>query len=250
MQRKSTSLVAGPVPLYFQIAQDLRDRILRGEFKSGAALPTEEQLCASYGVSRSTVRQAIADLHAQHLISRRRGLGTFVKDPQESHQRLTPVGSIHEALNYVKGTRYEVLRREEIEAPADVRELLGLPAGERVTHVESLGVLDGEPIVHLLLYFPLAIGRRLEARDFSSRGPLVPALEGKLGQRARRAQQLVEAEIASATTSKLLGLRTKTAILKITRVFFLGSGAPMQALIARHHPERFKLHIELQERAA
>lgn len=249
MQKRNSSLVAGPVPLYFQIAQDLRERILGGEFESGTPLPTEERLCESYGVSRSTVRQAIAELHSQHLISRRRGLGTFVNDPQESHQRLTPVGSIHEALNYVKDTRYEVLQHDEVEAPPEVRNLFGLAPGEQVVHVESLGRLDDKPIVHALLYFPLAIGRRLDDADFSSRGPLVPALERKLGQRAARAQQLVEPEIAGTTTAGLLGLRAKTAILRITRMFFLANGSPMQMVIARHHPERFKLHIELQERA-
>ena len=237
------------MPLYFQISQHLRDRILKGDFKSGAPLPTEEQLCDSYGVSRSTVRQAIADLHSQHLISRRRGLGTFVAEQQKSHQRLNPVGSIHEALNYVKGTIYETLLREEVEPPAEVRSLLGLARGERALHIESLGVLDGRALVHALLYFPLAIGRRLDPSDFASRGPLVPALERKLGQRAARAEQLVEPEIASAATAKLLGLKGRTAILKISRVFFLANGSPMQVVVARHHPERFKLHIELIERS-
>lgn len=247
-QKKTSLLVPGPVPLYFQIAQDLRGRILDGEFKSGQALPTEEQLCESYGVSRSTVRQAIGDLHSQSLVSRRRGLGTFVADQQKSHQRLNPVGSIHDALNYVQDTTYEMLQRAEEEPPADVRSWLGLSRGEHAVHIESLGVLNEKPLVHAQMFFPLAIGRRLEHSDFATHGPLAPALERKLGQRAARAEQLVEPEIASEATAKLLGLKGKTAILKITRVFFLANGSPMQVVVARHHPERFKLHIELQER--
>lgn len=246
-QTRTHSLVQGPVPLYFQISQHLRERILHGQFKSGEALPTEEQLCETYGVSRSTVRQAIADLHAQQLVNRRRGLGTFVADQQKSHQRLNPVGSIHDALNYVRDTSYEVLQRTEEEPPADVRSLLGLARGGQAVHIESLGTLDRKPLVHAQLFFPLELGRRLDASDFARRGPLIPALERKLGQRAARAEQLVEAEIASAATAKLLGLKARTAILKITRVFFLANGSPMQVVVARHHPERFKLHIELQE---
>jgi DNA-binding transcriptional regulator YhcF (GntR family) len=90
-------LVSGPIPLYFQLEQILRSRIAGGEFKAEAALPSEDQICSQYGISRITVRRALAALNAQGLITRRRGVGSFLAAQQRGVQpRLT--GSLSEFL--------------------------------------------------------------------------------------------------------------------------------------------------------
>jgi len=70
-----------PLPLYYQLEQDLRARIRANEFSDGAPIPTEQRLCESYGVSRITVRRALDALMAGGLIARRQGVGTFVNAP-------------------------------------------------------------------------------------------------------------------------------------------------------------------------
>jgi GntR family transcriptional regulator len=86
--RKQLTLSPGPVPLYHQLEQDLRARIKGQEFKIGEALPTEERICAEYGVSRITVRRALETLIAEGLINKRRGVGTFVTSPPDAGVRL------------------------------------------------------------------------------------------------------------------------------------------------------------------
>ena len=73
-------LTAGPMPLYQQLKQRLRDEIERGDYKPGDQLPAEPELIQQFGVSRITVRQALSDLAAEGLVVRRHGKGTFVAE--------------------------------------------------------------------------------------------------------------------------------------------------------------------------
>src|ERR1700758_3547076 len=82
---RETSGVAGPVtagagvPLHRQLFLVLHDEIARGALPPGEALPTEQALCDQFGVSRITVRRALADLAEQGYIERRHGVGSFVR---------------------------------------------------------------------------------------------------------------------------------------------------------------------------
>ena len=67
-----------PLPAYYQIARDLRQRIAGGEWRTGSQLPSEPQLAQQYDVSRMTMRQAVQELAKEGVLLRRRGAGTFV----------------------------------------------------------------------------------------------------------------------------------------------------------------------------
>lgn len=67
-----------PRAVHAQIADELRDQILRGVLAAGAPLPSEGDYAAHYGVSRVTVNRAVAELRREHLVEVRRGVGTFV----------------------------------------------------------------------------------------------------------------------------------------------------------------------------
>ena len=71
-----------PVPLYTQIRELLRERILNGVYKSHAQMPSENEMVRTFGVSRITVRQALTDLQKEGLIFKIHGKGTFVSKPK------------------------------------------------------------------------------------------------------------------------------------------------------------------------
>src|SRR2546422_7005798 len=68
----------GSVPLYLQIAELLRTQVREGHYPPGVALPSERKLMDEYGVTRATVRNALAELRAEGLIVMERGAGAFV----------------------------------------------------------------------------------------------------------------------------------------------------------------------------
>jgi GntR family transcriptional regulator len=72
---------SSPVLLYLQLSGFFRERITSGEWSRGIQIPTEAELCESYDVSRTTVRQALVLLERDGLLLRGRGKGTFVRGP-------------------------------------------------------------------------------------------------------------------------------------------------------------------------
>jgi GntR family transcriptional regulator len=244
---QSMVLTEGPLPLYFQVVQHIEEAIRSGKLKPGAALPTEERLGEQFGVSRITIRRALEHLLADRLVVRRRGVGTFVAEPSTSQKAVSMVGSLHDALHYVRGLRYSRLSKKQMPASAKVANALQLEAGTAVVFAETLGMVDDGALVHTNLYFPTDIGELVSAVDFKAGTPVIRILERKLGQRCVRAEQLIEAEIADAAVAKALGIKPRTPIIVVNRTYYTAAGRPIEFVVARYHPERFKLHLELVE---
>src|ERR1700733_2910479 len=114
---QETSGVAGPVtagagvPLHRQLFLVLHDEIARGALAPGEALPTEQALCDQFGVSRITVRRALADLAEQGYIERRQGVGSFVREHAPAD------------LSVAGGSYMDGLRQAQFETEVDVLEL-------------------------------------------------------------------------------------------------------------------------------
>ena len=126
-----------PIPLYFQIAENLKQAIEDGTLKPGSRLDNELDLAERLGVSRPTVRQAVQRLVEQGLVTRRRGLGTVVIAPRIL--RSVALTSLHDDLlaNH-RHPATTVLAAREIEADDEIASVLALPAGGAVLSVERL----------------------------------------------------------------------------------------------------------------
>jgi GntR family transcriptional regulator len=239
------TLKEGPVPLYFQLAQDLRQQIGGGQLQPGAALPTEEQLCVRYGVSRITVRRAVDDLIVEGLVTRRRGVGTFVAEPHRATRSVSLVGSLYDALAYPRDIRIKVLQRTELAAPARVAELLLLPPQAPVVELQVLSQAGDTPFAMTHFYLPADIGAAVKSQSLNAGTPLARLVEQLLGQSVVRAEQTVEPESASIRLAKLLGIHRGTAILHVLRTYFTASGRPVEVASVRYRPDQYRLKVEL-----
>src|SRR3984885_14205577 len=104
MQETSGGVTAGAgVPLHRQLFLVLHDEIARGAIAPGDALPTEQSLCDQFGVSRITVRRALADLAEQGYIERRQGVGSFVRQ----RDRSDPSSAGRSYMDELRQTQFE-----------------------------------------------------------------------------------------------------------------------------------------------
>jgi GntR family transcriptional regulator len=238
-------LEPGPIPLYYRLQQHLQERIRGGEFEPGSPLPTEEQLCVEYGVSRITVRRALDSLLHQDLISRRRGVGTFVAQQAERVKSVRLVGSLDEALSYVSDLTYKILSRTTVEPPLLIAKALGLAQEARVWRLEAIGYLKGESFAYTDFFFPAPIGAFIQESDVMDNVPILRIVEQKIGQKVVRAEQIVEPALAGRAVARHLGIKPGAAILKVLRTYYTASKEPVEAALARYHPERYRYTVEL-----
>lgn len=160
-------------PLYRQIAEQLRDRILNGEYPMNSRIPTENELAGALGVSRPTVRQALDLLEQEGRLIRIKGSGTFAAQPRVIHESTRfVIGYKEESRKNHKLLHTMVVSIEVEEATELVSEMLHLRYGEKVTrltrvrHLENM--YDGAPVVYTTVYVPYQLFPDMAQIDFTN----------------------------------------------------------------------------------
>jgi GntR family transcriptional regulator len=235
---------SSPLPLYYQVARDLERKITGKQLRPGDPLPTELQLCETYGVSRITVRKAMEDLVAKRLVLRQRGVGSFVSEASYANRLVSHVGSLHDAVSYSEELTFRQLSRESVAASAEVAAALRIEPGAEVQKIVRLGVIGDEPISVTDVYLPPALAAKLP-RQTKASGSIVQEVEEKAGEPLVKVEQTVSPEAAPKAVAGLLGIKPRAPILQITRVYYAASGSPVEVAVVRYHPQRYTFKIEV-----
>jgi DNA-binding GntR family transcriptional regulator len=190
-----------PVPLYFQVATRMQQLIEDGELPVGSRLENEVELAERLGVSRPTMRRAIAYLVERGMLVRRRGIGTQIVHPKV--RRPVELTSLYDDLaKSGQSPRTEVLLLEVRRAPDHVAEALGVPGGLDITWIERLRHAGGEPLAIMHNAVPLDL-LPLTEDDLAERG--LYELLRAAGHVPRMASQTVGAKAATAAEARQLG---------------------------------------------
>lgn len=233
-----------PVPLYYQLARQLERSILRGGLPPGSRLDNESVLADRLGLSRPTVRQAIAFLVDKGLLVRKRGVGTQVV--QSKVRRSIELSSLYDDLaRDQRGPRTDVLVDEVVAASAVVASALGLPPRTPVVHLERLRYAEGQPLALLRNWLPPGIAP-LTAEALAARG-LYELLRGA-GVHMRVASQVIGARSAKAAEARLLGEQRGAPLLTMTRMTYDDSGAAVEYGDHIYRASRYSFELMLVER--
>ncbi len=206
---------SSPLPLWAQIVDDLRRRLLAGEFEGH--FPTDEELTREYAVSRQTVREAVRRLTVEGLVVRQRGRGSSVTQPMLEQ----PLHSLYSLASTVRATgieeRSEVRAAERRPVCSDVAARLGLESSEEVVYIERLRYAGTEPIAWDRSWLPADRAGGLLDADLSV-GGLYDLLAAHCSQRITGGWERIRPVIPAAGERKLLRLPTKTAAFSIERL--------------------------------
>ncbi|WP_458091097.1 GntR family transcriptional regulator [Streptomyces malaysiensis] len=210
-----------------EIADALRQAIDREEYTVGSLLPPETELATHYGVSRGTVRQAIATLTAEGLIGSRQGARRVVLTSRRS-QTFAELRSFAQwARAMGREATGRVVAQEHRPATEEDSVRLQLPVGTPVLHVLRVRGLDGEPVL---------VERTVYA-DWIS--PAVAAIEPDCPSVTQRlyddtdlvfayGEHVIDAVAAGAQDAELLGIRRTSPLLRVRRVTTTREGRPVE----------------------
>jgi GntR family transcriptional regulator len=236
-----------PVPLYTQVRELLRERILGGQYKAHDQMPSENEMVRAFGVSRITVRQALNDLQRQGLIFKIHGKGTFVAK-SKAVQSLTRLEGFGEAMS-VSGheTFSRVLGHRVVRAGALVAERLRMNERDEVVEIRRLRFLDREPISLDVTYVPPAIGKRLASEDLQSRDIFL-ILENDYGYTLEQAELSIEAVAAEAGLAAELGMQEGAPALRIERLTYAAGGQPIDFEFLYYRGDAFSYRLKVERR--
>lgn len=235
-----------PLPLYVQIRDELRRKILEGHYAVHERLPSENELMGSFGVSRITIRQALRDLHNEGLVFSAQGKGTYVSKPKavQNVQRLQGFGEAMAAQGYEATARLLGIHQRK---PAKaVSAALQLPGGDEVVEVKRVRYLNREPVCVEHSYFPLDIGGRLFGLDLS--GDIFPMLENLFGIALGRADIGLEATLVEDEIRDTLGLRPGEPILRVERLTHDRGGRPIDFEYLCYRGDSFKYQFRVDRK--
>lgn len=229
--------------LYIQVMRRLVDEIGRGTWGIGAQIPSEGELSSRYAVSKITVRQALANLAADGYLVRVQGKGTFVANNR-------PIVGLTMKTRFTDGlfgrgveeTR-EVVRRGFIDAPEDVRRLLG----DEGPHyrIATRRLAGGVAVSADDSYLPAGLIPGIETLDLGG-FRLVDAIQARGTQKVFRMRQTVEIAHLTDTEAAILDTAPRRQALAVHRLLIGPEDQPLGYSRIVDVGERFKLETEFE----
>lgn len=216
------------IPYYQQLADVLQAQIRSGELKQGARLPSENDLCTAYELSRSTVRQALQLLESRGYATRINGRGVYATEPQVSHGWMIQgtEGFLEDKAGHQnRSVATQVLAAEEIQLPSSACTIFKVATGSRGYQLERLRKLDGVPALYSINYSPEFIIPIIEdASSVLSGEASFSDLLKKAGVTIGGANRTVEAINASGDIAKHLEVAEGAALIHIRSVSWTSDG--------------------------
>ncbi|MGZ9160752.1 MAG: GntR family transcriptional regulator [Candidatus Limnocylindrales bacterium] len=226
-------------PQYRRIEVALRERI--AAMRPGDRLPSDTELCAEFGVSRMTARNALQRLAEEGIVARHPGRGSFVAEPP-AHRRANRLMTFtQETRRRGRVPSSRILARSIRPSTAAEAARLGQPVGTPVVHLRRLRCADGEPIA-LETAILVAAGAEWILTIDLEHGSLHEAL-ARAGRVLRRGTGTITATAATAEDARLLGIRRGDPLLVERRVIDDSHGRPIEATESRYSGDRYALDI-------
>lgn len=237
------------LPAHMRIAEQLRERITSGAWAPGARLPAERMLAEQLGVSRMTVRQALAALQLEGRISRRTGRsgGTFVAEELPEVELSSMRGFMGQLSETGHDVTSEVVTARLQPASAEAATALGLDTGAEVVRVHRLRLVDGTPVLVEDSCFPAALVPGMLEYDLT--GSLYAILAEAFGQAAVSKTEALTTEVVGSADGKLLQIGAAQTVLRLVRTSFTTAGIPIEYSTDTLRTDRLRITVSTPSHA-
>jgi GntR family transcriptional regulator len=221
------------IPLYYQIKELIRENIDSGEWKSGDKIPNELDMANSFKVSRSTIRQAILDLVNEGILTRKKGVGTFVAMPKFEGNFIN--------LTYPDelGTKHTPISMKVIDGGSLKLKPLQLTNDEKVYEIIRLRFFNEEPAAIETSYIPVKYAPGL--LDHNLEGRLFDLIISQYNIQLTRYKNYIEPVLLDLYEADVLEVDQSQPALKITKLWMTPQGTPTVLNISVFRGDRCKI---------
>lgn len=234
---------SGPLPLYYQLREYLRE--LARELGPDVLMPSENELIAQTGVSRATVRKAVADLVSEGVLRSLRGRGTFTSQRRVQTALDRPVGFTESISRLGRRPSSRLLSLEQLEASAECADRLGIVRGDPVLVIERLRLIDDEPAMLERMHLPAALVPSLPRARLG--GSIYELLAREHGLAPAHGTETIFAVSADQRLAALLHTEPNSALLTTIRTTETAAGVPLEYTLRHARGDTCSFIVALAE---
>ena len=226
----------GGAPLYRVAKRALLQAIEAGQCPPGSTLPNEAALASAFGISIGTLRHAVDELVAEHILVRRQGRGTFVAT-HGADRFLFQFFHVERSDGLREVPQVELLGFERLRLDDDdAAAALGLKAGDAVLQFDNRLLLQGRPVVHDRITLSAALFKGLSDKRLRERpGTIYQLYQSVFGITVVRAQERARALACDRVTARVLGLSPGTPVMQVRRTALTFGDKPVEYRVSTLH---------------
>lgn len=228
------------------ISNDIRNKILKGEYVANQRLPFEKDLCIQYDSSKMTIKKAVDILVTEGLIIKRRGSGTFVKDlnPEEI-ERVIMANQFRgtTALYPDKKVSSKILNFSIVQVPEHAAKKLNITSDNFVYDIRRVRYVNDKPVVIEEMYMPIDLISGIKEKNIKE--SIYEYLENELHLKIQSAHRTVSVRKATEFEAEKLGLESGDPVAVAEQVGYLDTGNTFEFSISIHRYDEFSVEIVL-----
>lgn len=229
--------------LYVQVSEIIEEKIALGEWPAGSQIPTEDELCIMFNVSKATIRMAISDLERKGSLKKKQGKGTFVISQTPDLGLAMKTRLTEDMFGEGVNVRKEILVKGAMEPTEDVREYLNSEDG--IYYVLCKRVVDGEPAYLEESYIPLSLFPGIEEQDICQT-PFYDLIQQRAGKKISKVVQTIEVAEIRGDAASILKTDEGTPVLLLHRLLVSADGSPIAYTRLTGSGRKYKIQTELE----
>lgn len=231
---------SSPIPVYYQLKNDLISKISQGLWKPGECISSERELCEIYGVSRMTIRQALGELVQEDVLMKIKGKGTFVCEPRVKQEDMMSFTEMMKQTG--RNLRTEVIDFSKIRTPEHLTEIITL---DEVYRINRKRIVDGECIAIEKVYIPVDYCGYIDEKMLQ--GSLFKILEG-FGYVVDHSQSSIAAVIMNDELRGLFEVSQDIPLLKMTSKTYTQKDKMLFLEESIYRSDKFVLQVNISRR--
>ena len=245
-----TGLLTKPgLPLYFQLFELLRDRIIDGDIPVGSTLPTEQRIAEHYSVSRITVREALICLQQEQFIKKRTAKKALVLSRSPTQFLGWKMNSIDDIIAATRGVVLNVKSYKQ-EKSSEVASLFELKENASLYCLRSILTKNEQPYAVSTIYFPEYIGKELKRSSFNEK-IIFRVVERELGIRVNDVEIIISASLADVNQASQLKKPIGSPILNSTLIYRNNKNSPPFEIAFTSFPaESYRIKYNLKSQSS
>lgn len=229
--------------LYVQVYSIIKDKIEKGEWSSATQIPTEDELCRSYDVSKATIRIALSELVRDGYLTRQQGKGTFVAFAMPNFGMAMKTSLTEDMFGKEVNAKKEILMKGVKEPSEDIKAYLKID--ESIYYVLSKRIVEGNPAFLEESFFPLFIFPGIENEDICQTS-FYKLVEKKSIKRISRLLQTIESTEIEGDAADILKVKNGSPAILLHRLLFDSHGGPIAYTRLIGSGKTYKIRTEFE----